>query len=217
MSAPRTDRRSVLRGLASLPLIGGGLSSCVPGPVFAAPIGADHPDADLIDHAGKVVALAARERLALNRRCAVEEKAQDLHPPRPRAPSRSHLNPVRAEETVDGGQIIRVPPMGAFTAYEQAKADHAAAVTAWEAECAAIDERSGLPAADKLYARVDRRLAKAGSELGSMTPTSPAGALAKARGCIATLASYEGCPAPDWLDGLTRSVVRDVVAIGGAA
>ena len=88
---------------------------------------------------------------------------------------------------------------------------------AYKAGCAAADRRCGVPAAAKLQERTARRLSEAGIALASMTPTTPAGVAAKARGCLAALGSYDGSVPPDWLDDLMRATLVAVVAIGGAS
>ena len=65
--------------------------------------------------------------------------------------------------------------------------------------------------------RVDRRLSEAGTTLAAMKPTTPAGVIAKARGCLAALGSFDDSTPPDWLDDMMRATLVAVVTVGGAS
>lgn len=204
-------RRAALATLA-----GAGTALALPKGAKAADL-TTSSDAALIAQVAKVEALAKRERLAIDRRCALEGVAEGLHPKRPVKRSVVDGPDIRVEKTLDGGTIIYAPPPSTYSDANVAAAEHATAVKAHEAECEAIDQRCGLHAANRLYDRIERRLSEAGATLAAMTPTTREGVAAKARGCLAALVAYEDAWWPEWMDDLMRSTLRDVVAIGGVA
>lgn len=209
---PATTTRR--RALVSLAGFGAALS--LPKVAKAASLTVGHPDAVLIAHASMVEEMAIRSNLAWARYGDLDTKTERLQMPRPQMIQQNDGSPIETLERGADGlvSVVRFKPVDPADALKRKK--HEAAVAEWERTCEALKENTGYNAAEELASDLSAALSDAVEDLASMVATTPAGPAAKARAAMAVH------PGPDCLmdereQKLFASVVRDVLAIGGAA
>ena len=180
---------------------------------------ATHPDADVIEFAGRVKALAERESRAVVRIGTIEDRIRfkgPRHPmnddPRPGATGQVRemalvdLRAMLARRTILAGELPHDVPAEWVADVEQS----IARMEAYEAAVQAMRDRLGLARIEKRCRRMFSRLVRWATRLSAMEPQTQAGLKAKAE---AQLAVDRAGNFDTWTQDLAASVGRDAIRI----
>ena len=206
-------RRTILRGLAAAPV-------ALAIPALASEtlnLGNSQDDAALIAQAVTVESLTLRAYAVLDRKCELQREVEQLMPPseRPKRIEPSNSCEVDITYEDDGTRVVRWIPKPVDPVHALAMAERAAAIEAWKAERDAVARRVGERAADRLWSRLSRRLEIETDKLAAMVPQTLAGALAKCRAANVVITQFDvGASLTEWEHAITRSALRDLLAIG---
>ncbi len=174
-----------------------------------------HPDAEVIDLAGRVKALVSRELRLVLRTIEIEDAVMQDLPPRPERVEGTLR--IVSDRTVDddGTSVMTIrEPAGWAAAFRTNREAYEAALGQRKRHEQAEEDRCGLPRWMKLRERATCRLERWGLQLAAMGPITQAGLAAKA---AASVAVAEGDELPDgWHQALAISLGRDTVRINGA-
>ncbi len=170
-------------------------------------------DAELIDLAERVTALAKREQRACTRRATIEDHVQSemgRWPVYPEQPNRMQMLEYGTPESRITLLVTPVQPDP--THKERVRAYEAATLSRKQME-AALETRFGLPRLEKRIDRIFRRLIRWAERLTVTEPQTAAGLAAKA---AASVAIVEAGNADRWVTDLSTAVGRDAVRIATA-
>ncbi len=140
-----------------------------------------HPDAAVIDLAGRVEALVSRELRLVLRTVEIEDAVMKGMPPRPERVEGTLR--IASDRTVDddGTSVMTIrEPAGWAAEFRTNQDAHEAALAQRKRHEQAEEDRRGLPRWNKLRERTTCRLERWGLQLTAMQPTTQAGLAAKA-------------------------------------
>ena len=210
-------RRALLQAFAASPvaLAAGGV---------LAPTLALSRSAAAFPGAARVCALAVLSQKACDRECDAVERYEAVEPRPPkndRAEIRQAFNAVMDLSpnpvTLADHDRTQTDHRRAAAAAKVVKDRHEAATTHYEAECARLEQETGLTRAAKLSRYIDERLESATLALVAIPSRTLADVIAKAKALDAIQkTSWFHC-AVGWRDDLALNIAQDVLAIGGAA
>ena len=170
------------------------------------------PDAELIELAGRIVVLAAREERLTLRQSRIDDDIQDACPPIPPMPERPGVVTLD-DTTVDGVHVqtcvLRTDEQ-AVAAFQKALEERTAKIAEIESLVEHEAQRRGVPKLKKLRYRMYRRLVRWSGALTAMDARTPAGIRAKV---AAQLAVEKGGNEGEWTTALAASVSRDALRL----
>lgn len=180
------------------------------------PLDTSHPDAAVIDLAGRVKRLAARENRVVTRTCRIQDAAfvamRDV--PKPlEGKVKSDMTFDKSVEA-DGTRVTVIREPATWTQESQAiREEYEAALAAREQRERAEEERRNLPYWMKLRERAGNRLYRWILQLAAMQPSTQAGLAAKAAAVDAIVEDGSDKLPCDWHQDLAASLARDVVRL----